>query len=33
MMPALNGVALELEPPAAYVSDTLPEGARYRRLG
>lgn len=31
-LPELAGLDLELEPPGAYVSETLPEGARYRPL-
>ncbi len=33
VLPELDGMLLALQPPAAYVSETLPEGARYRRLG
>ena len=31
-LPEITDLAVALEPPAAYVSETLPEGARYRRL-
>ncbi|MGE0624431.1 MAG: 2'-5' RNA ligase family protein [Pseudomonadales bacterium] len=31
-LPDPGGITVTLQPPAAYVSETLPEGARYRRL-
>jgi len=33
VLPEIGDLAVALEPPAAYVSETLPEGARYRLLG
>jgi 2'-5' RNA ligase len=31
-LPVVADLAVALGPPAAYVSETLPAGARYRRL-